>query len=136
MQNLNFRKFATNQPDLQELFARFSEAFETQRDLLTDVRDLLAVLVSRSQQRDPLRQTFTLPTATGEPFLFSKRGYKHSRIRCPAAATAITVEEGGPTVALTLPAGWSVLDAAEGSRLWSTSTATLITIEWTDEVVQ
>lgn len=136
MQNLNFRKFATNQPDLQDLFARFGSLFETQAELLTDVRDLLAVLVTRSQQRDPLRQTFTLPGATGEPYLFSKRGYKHSRIRCPAAATAITVEEGGVPVAQTFGAGWTVLDAAEGARLWCTSTATLVTLEWTDEVVQ
>lgn len=126
----------TNQPDLQELFARFGDCL----DLLTQMRDALGVLVTRTNQRDPLRYSFTLNPITGagaaEKYLFSKRGYKHCRIRCPAASTGVTVDEGGLSVALTLPAGWSVLDPAEGAYLYATTTAATITLEWTDEVVQ
>jgi hypothetical protein len=128
----------TNQPDLQALFRTFNDCLDTQRDLLIEMRDLLAVLATRARQRDPVRQTFTLANASGEPYQFSKRGYKHCRIRCPAASTTITVEELGVSVPFTLPAGWSVLDPGEGARLWVTNTgaAVTITLEWTDEVVQ
>lgn len=128
----------TNQPDLYALFAEMAHRYQSTYDVLCQMREFLAVLATRAQQRDPVRRTFTLPNASGAPYEFSKRGYKHCRIRCPAAATTITVEEGGIAVDFTLPAGWSMLDPDDGSRLWVTGsgTATTITLEWTDEVVQ
>lgn len=118
------------------------------RDLLQGVHELLCSMDARLDEIARLQRR-TMPDrsvvriggggtpATGQPFIFHTKGYRHSRVWVPASTTLLLDMGYGQAATLAFAAGWNVLDASDNAVLTANSgTDAMVVLELTDDPVQ
>jgi hypothetical protein len=121
-----------------EIGENIGAAIEPSRSILERISaqlDQISQQLAASTPRPALRQVIPLDSNIN-PFQLQTRGYRHNRLRVTGAVT-LNVQDNlsgsQATYALSLTAGWNVLDLPNGSRIFA-SAGTIAEIEYTDFV--